>query len=268
MKLHIIMVVLNNLDLTKQAISSITTRYSYALHVMDQNSTDGTEEWAKHNPAVLYKRFSPQVALSEAWNLAIREALLDPECEYIFVPNNDVIFHTATIDALIEGIDTLGYAMVTGDNVCPKLSLEEFRQLQNPGDTDHDSRPITNWREEGPDFSCFMIKRDFVEKVGYFDENFYPAYFEDNDCHIRILKAGLHAKRLSKAPYYHLASQTIRNNPQLQPIISDGFRKNQSYFILKWGAMPADVMDGQGYSAPYNEAEKSWKHWRGADKYE
>lgn len=265
MKLHIVMVALNNAKMTQEAMESIVSPMPYSIHLMDQESS---EQFDLSGFDSLYRRFSPRVSLSEAWNVGINEALEDPECEYIFIPNNDVVFHNVTISALIWGLDNLGYAMVTGENVAPRYTIDDFKAIESPGSIEFDKRPITNWREEGPDFSCFMIGRNFVDKFGYFDENFYPAYCEDQDMHVRIVKGGSHAKRLTTAPYYHFGSRTVVNNTNLIGIISQGHEKNKGYYRQKWGNEHPSVLDGQGFATPYNEPDRDIKYWRGSEKYE
>ncbi len=270
MRLHIVMVVLNCLSLTKQAVESINTKLPYSLHIVDQDSNDGTREWAESHSSMnfWYHRFTPRTCLSEAWNLGIREALKDPECEYIFIPNNDVIFHKTTIDNLIESIDKLGYAMVTGNNVQPEMPLASMQMRDEWGDWDHDSRPIQSWIDEGPDFSCFLIKRDFTAKYGYFDENFKPAYCEDQDMHIRLNRAGANAKRMSRAPYYHIASQTLAGNSNIAPEIYAGHEKNKGYYRSKWGVEHGEALKGGGHATPYGDPTKDIKFWYGSEKYD
>jgi len=261
--LHINIVTLNNLNYLSNAIGSIKTSYDYKIRVIDQDSTDGVQEWCRNNQIDCY-RFSPKRSLSEAWNFGFREAIKDEECKYIFFPNNDVIFHKSTIDNLIYGINKLGYSMVTGSNVEPEMSLSDMLAKDDFGSLEFDEREITNWREEGPDFSCPLIKRQTLEQVGYFDENYYPAYYEDNDYHLRIIKSGLHAKRLTTAPYFHFGSMTIKNNGHL------GISSNscQRLFIEKWGNTPSECMDNKGYEKPFNDNNNSLKFWKGYEKYE
>jgi len=264
-KLHIIIPVLNCLDYTKQAIESIKTATEYSIHIVDQDSNDGTRQFCENrqNDKFWYHRYSPKVSLSEAWNRGVREALSDPECEYLFVINNDVIFHPETIDNLIESLHDTGYSMVTCNNIAPNMTIDQFKDMKIDTNKDHDMRPITNWREEGPDFSGFLITKKTIDEIGYFDENYYPAYYEDNDYHIRILKAGKHAKRISRAPFYHFGSMTTVKNPGLSSTSSI----TRGKFIEKWGAEPAMVMDGKGFNTPYNEGGKDHKFWRGNEKY-
>lgn len=262
MLLHIVMVAVNNADMTRKAIESITTRYEYELHLIDQASSENFGHIEGD-----YKRFDPMVSLSEAWNYGIRKSLEDKECKYIFIPNNDVFFHHETIDTLIRGIDLLGYLMVTGENVQPKMSLEDMMNDSKPGDWNEDSKPITSWMEQGPDFSCFMITPETIEKIGFFDENFAPAYCEDQCYHMRIIRSGNIAKRLTTAPYYHYASQTMAKNMHLVGMISEGHNRNKGYYREKWGADHADCLEGRGFMTPYGEENRSVRYWRGVEKY-
>ena len=259
MKLHINTVVINGLDYTKKFIESIQTKHDYKLRIIDAGSEDGTQEWCREQGIDCWRRPNN---LSANWNFAIEEALKDPECQYIFIPNNDVVFHKDTIDNLIEALEESEFVMVTGNNVAPTHSVEAMKAIEVKDDKSTDYARIKDWREEGPDFSCFMIKRDFVEKIGWFDENFTPAYFEDNDMHYRIQLAGYHAKRISRSPYYHYGSTTVRINPKL----GLGSHRTAGVFQQKWNATPSACMDGKGWKHPYNDTSKDHKFWKGQNE--
>lgn len=55
----------------------------------------------------------------------------------------------------------------------------------------------------GGEWSAIVFTRRMVEKVGLFDENFYPAYYEDDDYGIRIYLASFQAARFLKANVSH-----------------------------------------------------------------
>lgn len=253
------MVTINNFDLVRQAINTIKSQFKYKIVVIDNSSKENKEHDFQD---CTYIRFNNQVSLSECWNRAIINALDDPEIEYIFNPNDDVLFHEKTIDELVKFIDKTGYLMVTGNNVAPVCDKYWTNYVWQSSE-DFDLRPITNWREEGPDFSCYMIKKEFVKKVGFFDENYFPAYFEDNDMHYRILLSGNHAKRISSAPYYHIGSQTMRVNPDRDL----GSHRTAGLFQIKWGSTPSYCMDGHGWKTPFNNQSLDVKYWKGHEKY-
>jgi len=262
-KLQINIVTLNNLEYLKNAIKSIKTKYEYELLIIDQESNDGTIDWLKENN-IRYHRFEPRVCLSKAWNFGFINALKNKDIEYIFFPNNDVIFHSSTIDNLVFAYEELNriynnkYVMVTGSNIAPEMDLTTFNLCKVLGDFEFDKKEITNWREQGPDFSCPLISIHTLQQVGFFDENFIPAYYEDNDYHLRIVKLNKIAKRISYAPYYHFGSMTIKSNPYLGINSS----KTERVFIEKWGHIPALCMDGLGYQKPYNDDKYNITDWK------
>jgi GT2 family glycosyltransferase len=55
----------------------------------------------------------------------------------------------------------------------------------------------------GGEWSAIILTRKMVQAVGYFDENFYPAYYEDDDYGIRIHLASYRAERFQAANISH-----------------------------------------------------------------
>ena len=86
-------------------------------------------------------------------------------------------------------------------------------------------------------FSAFALDRDAVRNVGLFDENFVPAYFEDNDYDYRC--------RLADVPFVglpaglsHKISSTLRSSKHYQDANQYSFPLNREYFRQKWGGSP------------------------------
>ena len=274
--------------MTKAAYDSIRCQKSWSFILTDQLSSDGTREWGEgmenDHPSFQYRLNVPRVPLAQAWNQAVKTALKDPECEYIGIFNNDIVLHPKTIDHMIAFMDKTGYLLVSADNIKDRMSPETLQKLELPAEfTDYDCWPIEGWRAEGPDFSCFMINRRTIEVVGWFDENFKGAYCEDQDYHARINRAyrhaklhndlgiepeRIHAKRLSTAPYYHFASQTVAQNVDLRADVSSQHGRNQNYYLEKWGGEHPVVMDGGGNITPFGDARRNWKWWEGVEKYD
>ena len=275
------MPVINCIDLTKDAIFSIRYREGSMVHLIDNASTDGTHEWgnAMNNDTMAggnimnYVRNETPKGVAASWNQGIRLAFEDPECKYVAVLNNDILLHEKTLEHLVSFIDKTGYIMVTGDNIKDRMSIDVMVQQELPKEyTDFDLNEISDWRAEGPDFSCFLITRETIDYIGWFDERFEGAYCEDQDYHARINRAWrwglehgepnpakMHAKRLSTAPYFHYASQTLIRNNDLKHSISTYHGRNQAYYLQKWGAEHPQVMDGEGNATPFGDATKSWK---------
>lgn len=285
MKLHIVIPVINCLDLTKGAVESIRSGVSTNIILIDNASTDGTARWGEmmdkeqlpYGLHFQYVRNNEAKGVAASWNQGIKLAFEDPECEYVAVINNDVVLHPKTLDHLRVFMDRTGYLMVTGDNIKDRMSVDTLLQMELPHPfTDFDCWPIEGWRAEGPDFSCYMINRESIRVLGWFDENFVGAYCEDWDMHRRIQAARdhikehndqnipfdrVHAKRLTTAPYYHYASQTITRNPEYRRPISVNHGRNMSYYDSKWGVTHDQAMDGKGFKTPFGRADMNWRNW-------
>jgi GT2 family glycosyltransferase len=87
-------------------------------------------------------------------------------------------------------------------------------------------------------FSCFLLPKSVYEQVGPFDEQFWPAYFEDNDYSLRVTNAGI-TFYFTGAGYSHVGSATIAaySHAELQAH-QQQFAANQQRFYNKWGRLP------------------------------
>ena len=92
----------------------------------------------------------------------------------------------------------------------------------------------------------FVIPLTTWENVGKFDEQFFPAYFEDNDYCLRMRLEGL---KRDMSPFFNPEvfrnSQTIAKDPSL----NTNFDRNRNLFIEKWGGSPGQ----ETYKSPYNK---------------
>lgn len=75
--------------------------------------------------------------------------------------------------------------------------------------------------------SCMYIKREVIEKIGLFDENYGMGYREEVDLAFRAKEAGYKVVSAPEAKYIHFVSQT--NGPL--GIVND----THKYFMSKWG---------------------------------
>lgn len=189
-------------------------------------------------------------SVSESWNKACDVLFEDSNTPYVWISNDDVIFPPYLPDALVDLMEKdkdIAFLSPTNIQSEPeeirreKLALPVLQRLHRA-------------KVPNPDFSCFVIRRETWEEVGRFDENFYPAFFEDNDYHARIVLSGLHAYRVS-LPYLHIGSLTQnrdKNNPVCSP---KQFCANRDYFIRKWGHEPVseeEEMKKVYYPHPFN----------------
>ena len=92
---------------------------------------------------------------------------------------------------------------------------------------------------------AFILPKKTFNKVGYFDTNFYPAYYEDNDYHYRMKLLGMKYMAIPFLnPFVYKASMTIDKNPELRKFIQD----NKDYYEKKWGGFP----NKETFKKPFN----------------
>lgn len=114
-------------------------------------------------------------------------------------------------------------------------------------------------------FDIFVWTRQAVEKFGLFDENFFPAYFEDWEYRLRlnlgkaktfIIEESFHVKHGKPKPAGELYSAMLA---KVKPI-------NEDYFMRKWGIIgdkdPVFKTPFNGYNFPlsYWTLEQERRH--------
>jgi len=93
---------------------------------------------------------------------------------------------------------------------------------------------------------AFILPQKTYKQIGVFDENFYPAYCEDNDYSYRMKLSGLN-KTTSPflIPTEMRTSQTLEKNPEL--FYKSNYNSKQ-YYKKKWGGYP----DEELFTKPFN----------------
>jgi tetratricopeptide (TPR) repeat protein len=110
---------------------------------------------------------------------------------------------------------------------------------------------------EGPPHAngwcLFAQTPDCTGRVGYYDDGFYPAYYEDTDYHRRMTLAGVEAFRLP-TDHAHEGWATIKREGHDGPTYR-GQQKCLEYYVRKWGGAPGAErferpFDGRGPALP------------------
>lgn len=96
------------------------------------------------------------------------------------------------------------------------------------------------------DWCAFIVPKETFKVIGDFDEQFFPAYYEDNDYAYRIK---LHGKGIFNIPFLnpflYQASKTTEKDPTILPRI----KNNKELYIKKWGGEP----NKETFKKPYNK---------------
>jgi hypothetical protein len=235
-KIGIVVPVLNYFEGLPDLMLSVKTRHEYMVYVQPQ--------------------YYQQVPLSRAWNRGMIDAFKDG-CDYALVCNDDIMFAPTCIDTMVEEYERLrpeGVIMLTPNNIMGQVNGRyDILSYYMPKDTETSV-------SEHPNFSCFLVTPEYLETVGYFDENFTPAWYEDNDSHRRAKLLGLREVCSTKCVSVHIGGVTTR----LMPNPNSG--ESQRYFIEKWGGIPETHpvnVQKEHFPTPYNDPSFSVSDWRG-----
>jgi GT2 family glycosyltransferase len=144
----------------------------------------------------------------------------------VLVINNDVELPTYFYSALQSRCGG-SRPFVTGISVSARAQVPPVVPINfYHNETDH------------PDFSAFMLTKEVTDRVGWFDEKYRGAYFEDGDMHVRMHRAGIRAVSYN-LPFYHERSSTLKNAGRAeQNRINRAFDINKETFKKKYGCYP------------------------------
>lgn len=251
-KIGIIITCFNSVQYTMNAVASIRTTFPFHLIIVDDFSTDGTkqwlyqlaknykEHWANYNEGLCEGLSTlidvPTESLGEKWNLGVAEAKKNG-CPIALICNNDILFHPATIDTLINRWLKVQAAkervgIISAHNRRGDTKPEEIFTLVLPESPSE---------AESPDFSCFLMDVKIWEEIGKFDVNYIPCYFEDGDTHMNLAAHDYAAITTTAAPYYHFGSIT-QNSVEGGLCKSPQFERLREYHRRKWGTVPGEQL--------------------------
>lgn len=179
----------------------------------DNGSSDGTAE-------VVKKRFKQVKVIHRKDNIGYcsgtNDAYLYARGKYILFLNNDT---TVTKDFLTEMVDRMEQDH-TNAIVQPKIIFQKTRKLQagctfftstgflyyfGHGKDPNDRKYNIPLQMHSVNGACMLARREVIEKIGLFDEDFF-LYFEETDfCH-RALLAGYKIWYEPRAVVFHIGS--------------------------------------------------------------
>jgi len=216
MNTSVIIPVFNQLSYTKICIESIKKNNSdiaYEIIVINNGSTDGTEEYLKQ-AGIVYINNKENLGAAKAWNQGIKQSKGD----YLFIINNDIIVCKDWIKNLIniynseKNIGILSPATREGElnydfDEYSKKFIDKMKTIRQEG--------FFGW--------CIVIKKDRFEKTGLFCEEFETGIGEDTDFFIRLKKYGYKNYITGATFVHHFGSRTLNDVKRLK---GDIFEQN------------------------------------------
>lgn len=233
----IIILTYNQLNYTKLCIESIrkfTYKNKYELIVVDNNSTDDTVSWLKEQDDIKLILNNENYGVAKGWNQGIEIS----KGENILLLNNDVIVTPNwlyNLDSCLWSNSEIGAVSCLSNRVSNKQRIDvNYRDITSMLDFASKFNIQDTKKYESRDKLigfCLLIKKEVINKVGLFDERFFPGNFEDDDYCRRILKAK-YKLILSKDTFiHHFCNISFKNNNLDYKKI---LQKNKEKFNEKW----------------------------------
>jgi GT2 family glycosyltransferase len=228
-KIAIVLLTYDCLESTKKTIDSIRSFHDYQIFVVDNSSTDGTQEWLK---AQGIKFVSKKMSVTKAQNEGIRMALAAGAFDYFMILNNDVILSSTYLDVLVETIERRKCIAATGHVID---SRDPYA---------HNFSSMTYQTETklaimvAGDFSAVLFSPEALKKVGALDEQFHPRYQEDEDYFLRLRLAGGEIIKTLRTTFHHVLGTTLAKHGEDKTKFGDDWNRNTEKFKRKWGFDP------------------------------
>ncbi len=223
MKLSIITLTYNKLEYTKKFVTSL---YKYTkdfeLIIVDNGSSDGTVEYLKS--------LGVKLILNEenhGFSRGNNQGLELAEGEYIGFLNNDILLYPNWFEECEKVFETeKTAAFVSPRHVNPHYDNTDDKNYISFFKAAKYNKPYEKNFDECV-FSCVVTKREVLNKIGGFDENYFPAFFEDNDIKYRAIMAGYDVYVANTVCFYHYGSITSENYDY-------NLEKNRNYYYSKY----------------------------------
>lgn len=184
---------LKRFDLAERLLRTIDFPVEH-LVIVDNSGSQG---WNPVKPDLVANLWVIRVpfglGLVGAWNLIVKST---PYAPYWVLVNDDAWFEAGSLEKIASEVDTeaLNFLAIT------------------------------------PLWSAVVFGEGMIDKVGLYDERFYPLYFDDNDLERRVRHHGVPIKTI-EAVVHHENSSTLNSGYQVANARS--FGANQNLFIQK-----------------------------------
>jgi GT2 family glycosyltransferase len=245
-RVSIVMLTFNRLDVTQQAIASLraSTQQPYELIVVDNGSTDETRTYLDRleRDGVRVIRNAENRGVAAGWNQGLRAATGD--C--LMVLNNDVLVSGDWLERLTRTAYALPRAGLMG---CRANAISGPQYLESDYKDPRDLPLFARRYAELTDATWFELpriaavamlwRRDVYERIGEFDEQFRPAGFEDDDYSMRALQAGYRNVVVNDVFIHHVGSAS---HVALATSVKAIGKQNGRRFLAKWGSAGAPVL--------------------------
>ena len=226
----IIIVSYNAKDKLKRCVSSVrkfTKGWDYLITIIDNGSRDGTKRFLRSQKDLNVIYNNSNLGFAKASNIAFRETFN----EFIAFLTDDIEVTENWLDGLYkEIVNKKKVGIVSPQLLFPNLNFQfsAFLLANNRININKvfQGRYLKLQEVDGVCGACWLMKRELLGNVGYFDEQFSPCAFEDIDYCLRVRLAGykiIYTTQV-KVIHHHLTRYTPT--------------ENYNRFSKKWPSVP------------------------------
>lgn len=221
-KADIITVVSGGMEITKNYIESVinNTKILFRLIIVDNKSDSATMGYLRGLKDALKDRLT-LIENSEnlGWIKAVNQGLKISTAPYVCVMNNDVIVSAGWLDSMVDIMDKNQRVGLMN----PRWEKKSFKGLGG-------EYIETDWCRG----FCVLIRKEVIDKIGYFDEAYGFGYWEDHDYSVRAINAGYIPALALNSFVEHIKNVSVKSAMK-QKEWDKLFARNRNTFEKKWG---------------------------------
>ena len=215
-----------------ESLYKYTDESLFDLIVVENGSTDETKDilnqWQqkKSNIKIIYNEEN------KGYSIGNNQGIKIAKTPYVALLNNDILLAPNWIEDLLliyekeQNVGLVSPTIIntyTRPNVNTKNYIKKIEKLKK--------KPLKKTYHKVFDgiFSCVIIPKNVIEKVGLMDTKYTPAWFEDNDYSFRTIMAGFYNYISDNVYIYHnhcTTSSKIKNADEI-------LERNKKYYFSK-----------------------------------
>lgn len=240
-KEHFVDIVILNFECEKDTIECLASiekmkNKNYRVILVDNGSTDGSGQRIRDRFGYVdFMRSEENIGFAGGCNLGARRSLELARADCVLFLNNDTIVDENLLDELLEAARPDEKAGIVGavnyyysDPSLVHMAGHRFIWWLG---VQRSVRRIRGKYKEIPAVSgcCMLIKKEVMEKIGFFDERFF-AYYEDADYCLRARRNGFKVLAARDAKVWHKIGRVLGAKTYGEYYI---YSRNQPLFMLK-----------------------------------